>query len=137
MPFGVNKRPKISLFKQSCSTPHQIHGPPLEKLILLPWVSHGCNGQGESSNKFLCDVLSKIVATSRFDWSTKLHARLWAFWSSYKVTTQQTPFKLVCRQEVVILIEFLVPSLCVAVQKRWDFDLLPSDLKNLVRLIET
>ena len=42
---------------------------------------------------------------------------------------------LVFEQEVVILIEFLVPyRRPIAIQERWDKDLLPSRLENLERL---
>ena len=96
-----------------------------------------CNGQAESTNKVLCAVLTKIIAASRSDWSIKLQAALWAFRTSYKVATHHTPFKLVYGQEAVLPIEFLVPSLRIAVQERWDGNPLPSRLENLERLTET
>ena len=78
-----------------------------------------CNGQAESSNKVLCvTVLTKIIAASRSDWSTKLQAAMWAFRTSYNVATRHTPFNLVLYgQEAVLPIEFLVPSLKIAVQE--------------------
>ena len=98
-----------------------------------------CNGQAESSNKVLCvTVLTKIIAASRSDWSTKLQAAMWAFRTSYNVATRHTPFNLVLYgQEAVLPIEFLVPSLRIVVQERWDGNPLPSRPENLEWLTKT
>lgn len=43
---------------------------------------------------------------------------LWAYHTSYEVATGQTPFKLMYGQEVVVLAEFMVPSLRIAFDNR-------------------
>ena len=70
-------------------------------------------------------------------WSTKLQAALWAFHTSYKVATRHTPFKLVYGPKALLPIKFLVPSLRIAIQERWDGNTLRSCLENLERLTET
>lgn len=48
----------------------------------------------------------------------KLDSALWAFWTSHKVTTGLTPFRLTYGLEAVVLMEFMVPSLRIAVEER-------------------
>ena len=96
-----------------------------------------CNGQAESTNKVLCNTLQKIISVSRSDWDQKLHATLWAFCTSYKVATQQTPFQITYGQEAVMPVEYLVPSLRVAIQERWEENALVHHLEQLEKLDET
>ena len=44
----------------------------------------------------------------------KLNSALWAFRTAFKVSTGLTPFRLVYGMEVVVPMEFIVPSLRVA-----------------------
>ena len=53
------------------------------------------NGQAESTNKVIKVVLTKMVNANRTNWDTKLHATLWVYRLTYKVTTKHTPFSLV------------------------------------------
>lgn len=76
------------------------------------------NGQAESSNKVLIRILKKIVSENRSDWDTKLDSALWSFRTAYKVTTGMTPFRLVYGLEAVVPMEFVVPSLRIAIQNR-------------------
>ncbi|KAJ7529813.1 hypothetical protein O6H91_15G067000 [Diphasiastrum complanatum] len=69
-----------------------------------------CNGQAESSNKILCNIITKIVEASRSDWEHKLQAALWAFRTTYKLATGHTPFQLVYGLEAIMPVEFIVPS---------------------------
>lgn len=64
--------------------------------------------------------LKKIVSENRRDWDQMLDLALWAFRTAFKVTTGFTPFKLVYGLEVVVPMEFLVPSLKVAITNRLD-----------------
>ena len=73
------------------------------------------NGQAESTNKILQNILKKIVAQHRQDWEMMLHSALWAFRTTYKLATGFSPFWLVYGTEVVMMIEFAVPSLRIAV----------------------
>jgi hypothetical protein len=76
------------------------------------------NGQTERVNQILASILRKTVQDSKRDWDTKLQAALWAYRTTYKVTTQATPFSLVYGIEAVLPIEFEIPSLRVAINTR-------------------
>ena len=76
------------------------------------------NGQAKSTNKVLVRILKKIVEENRSDWADKLDSALWSFRTAYKVATGMTPFKLVYGIEAVVPMEYVVPSLRLAVQHR-------------------
>ena len=74
------------------------------------------NGQTERVNGILVSILRKTVIDSKRDWDIKLTAALWAYRTTFKVTTQATPFSLVYGLEATLPIEFEVESLRVAVK---------------------
>ena len=88
------------------------------------------NGNTERVNQTLATILRKTVLDSKRDWDSKLPAALWAYRTTYKVTTQATPFSLVYGVEAVLPIEFEVPSLRIAVDSRM------TDKESLVRRLE-
>ena len=53
------------------------------------------SGQVEVSNREIKQILEKTVATSRKDWSFKLHEALWAYRTAYKTPIGTTPLKLI------------------------------------------
>ena len=55
------------------------------------------NGSIESFNKTLAKGLTKICNIDKDDWDEKIPAILWAYRTTYKKATNQTPFKLVYR----------------------------------------
>ena len=63
-------------------------------------------------------ILRKIVLDSKRDWDVKLRAALWAYQTTFKVTTHATPFSLVFGIEATLPIEFEVASLRIAVNSR-------------------
>ena len=88
------------------------------------------NGNTERVNQTLVTILRKTILDSKRDWDEKLPAALWAYRTTYKVTTQATPFSLVYGVEVVLPIKFEVPSFRVAVDNKL------TDKESLVRRLE-
>ena len=76
------------------------------------------NGQVESSNKILVKIIKKIVQDNKADWDQKLDSALYLFRTTFKVTTGMTPFRLVYGLEAVVPMEFLVPSLRIALDQK-------------------
>lgn len=74
-----------------------------DKLLLKYGVRHRIempyprqsSSQVKISNREIKQILEKNVATSRKDWSSKLHEPLWAYRTAYKTPIGTTPFKLI------------------------------------------
>lgn len=67
------------------------------------------------------------------NWDVKLTAALWAYRTTFKVTTQATPFSLVYGIEATLPIEFEVESLRVAIDARLTDN---QSLKNRLASLE-
>jgi hypothetical protein len=71
-------------------------------------------------NQTLVLILRKIVHDSKKDWDSKLTTTLWAYRTTYNVTTCATPFSLVYGIEAILPIKFEIPSLRNAINERLD-----------------
>ena len=72
----------------------------------------------ERVNGILVSIIRKTVIDSKRDWDIKLTAALWAYRTTFKVTTHASPFSLVYGIEATLPIEFKMESLRVAVGTR-------------------
>jgi hypothetical protein len=59
-------------------------------------------------------MLTKIYSLNRDDWDLRVPLVLWAYRTTCKKLTTQTPFKSVYGLEAIIPMEYLVPSLRIA-----------------------
>ena len=72
------------------------------------------NGQAEATNKTLINILKKTCESNKFsDWPEKLIDALWAYRTSIRTPTRQTPYALTFRMEAVLPYEIFLPSLRV------------------------
>lgn len=78
--------------------------------------------------------MTKVYNTQRNDWDVHVPVVLWAYRTTYKMLTGQTPFRLVYGIEEVIPMEYIVPILRIETLTEVE------DCKNLeeqlVQLVE-
>ena len=82
-------------------------------------------------------ILTKTVEANRGNWEHKLTAELWAYRTAYKAIMHYTSFSLAFGLEAVMPMEYLLPSLRVAVRKRLIEGSLTKRLVDLEQLKET
>ncbi|XP_070006179.1 uncharacterized protein [Nicotiana sylvestris] len=68
------------------------------------------NGQAESTNKVIINNLKKHLEESKGNWPEVLPGVLWAYRTTAKISTEETPFLLVYGAEALISVEIGKPS---------------------------
>jgi len=67
------------------------------------------NGLAESSNKSLIRIIKKLLEDNKKNWDSKLKYALWADRVTIKISTGNSPFKLVYGTEAVFQIQLTLP----------------------------
>ena len=65
-------------------------------------------------------MLTKVCNANHYDWDLKIPVVLWAYHTTCKWITCQTPFKLAYRKEEAIPMEYIIPSLCISMAMGMD-----------------
>lgn len=73
------------------------------------------NGTMEAFKKVLKTMLTKVCNAQCSDWDLRIPAILWAYRTTCKKLTGKTPLRLVYGVETVMPMEYIVPSLRIAV----------------------
>jgi len=68
----------------------------------------------EAFNEVLDNTMTKVFNAQRSDWDLHIPTVLWAYWTTCKKFIGQIPLRLVYDVEVVMPMEYIVPSLCIA-----------------------
>ena len=68
------------------------------------------NGQAESTNKTLINMLRRFIHANKNDWDDYLPAALWAYRVATKTATQASPFELVYGTQPLLPTEYIAPT---------------------------
>ncbi|XP_021828156.1 uncharacterized protein LOC110768646 [Prunus avium] len=74
------------------------------------------NGQAESSNKVIINIIKKMLEENPRQWNEKLSETLWAYRTSKREATAMTPYALTYRHGAILLMEITVQSIRIVEQ---------------------
>ncbi|XP_070013089.1 uncharacterized protein [Nicotiana sylvestris] len=81
----------------------------IKRITSTPYHLVG-NGQAQSTNKVIINNLKKRLEKSKSNWAELLAGVLWAYRTTIKTSTGETPFSLVYGAEALITVEIGEPS---------------------------
>lgn len=90
------------------------------------------NGQVEVTNRALERILTKVVSSSKTDWADRMVEATWAYNTTWKTTTDFTPYELIYGKRALLSIEFEYNTLRMAAQL--DLDLSHAQQERLLKL---
>eukprot|EP00253_Pinus_taeda_P030944 PITA_30944 len=90
------------------------------------------NGQVEVTNRALEGIVTKVVSNSRNEWADRLVEATWAYNTTWKTTTNFTPYELVYGKRALLSIAFEYNTLRMADQM--DLDLSHAQRERLLQL---
>ena len=95
------------------------------------------NGMVKAFNKILENALTKVCNVHRYDQDQKVSVVLWAYHTTCKRLPRNTPFRKVYGQEVVVPMEYIMPSLqIIAPTEMTDEDAVKHRLSQLIHMEE-
>ncbi|CAL2230415.1 unnamed protein product [Prunus armeniaca] len=74
------------------------------------------NGQVESSNKVIINIIRKMLEDNPRQWHEKLSKTLWAYRTSKREATGMTPYALTYGHDAILPMEIAVQSIIIAQQ---------------------
>ncbi|RVW49882.1 Pro-Pol polyprotein [Vitis vinifera] len=80
------------------------------------------NGQAELANREIKRILTKVVNTTRKDWSTKLSDALWAYRTAYKTVLGMSPYRIVYGKTCHLPVELKHRAYWVVKKMNFDSD---------------
>ncbi|XP_050214260.1 uncharacterized protein LOC126665485 [Mercurialis annua] len=87
----------------------------IKLLTSAPYYAQA-NGQAESSNKIIINIVQKMLEENPRDWHRILLEALWAYRTSRRIATGVSPFMLTYGHDAVLPMEVVVKTLRVAKQ---------------------
>ncbi|CAL2241653.1 unnamed protein product [Prunus armeniaca] len=98
------------------------------------------NGQAEASNKIVLDCLKKRLEGAEGKWVNELPGVLWAYYTTKRRSTGETPFSLAYGTEAIIPPHITVPSMSIEVgsldqnckQMKVNLDMLEEEREKVI-----
>jgi transposase InsO family protein len=84
------------------------------KHIITSLYHPQANGQVESTNKFLEEILKKTVSTNKYNWASELPNALWSYCTTWRNTTGYSHYHLVYGKQPIFPIKFEIKTLRMA-----------------------